>query len=132
MNLEKSIKYLSFCTLIIAIFFIITFLLNLYLYSLNKDIANVTLEGNVYDSSSKMAVHGATLKITNNIYEGGDFESYGKYEERIIKTDKNGFYTTKFDISANLTIEVMKKGYSSIIVNLDTTNKNIKKDFFLK
>jgi len=79
--------------------------------SCNKDIENVKLDGYIFDKDKNLPLENVRLKIENAYYEGGDFDSYNHFENYVLITDKNGYYSIIFKKSAYIQVEVFGEGY---------------------
>jgi hypothetical protein len=80
-------------------------------FRLNQDVENAALSGTVYDQASEKPVSGVELVIENWLYEGGDYDGYGKSELYRKTTGTEGDFSINLAKSAFIVVYASKEGY---------------------
>ena len=85
----------------------------------------MSLSGVVIDKTTKKPIEGVHLAVENAYYEGGDFDSYNGYDNKLIVTNKNGRFKIVFKKSAFIVMKASKSGYQQNLHTQEVYSNNI-------
>ena len=94
-------------------------------FLLNTDTLDVNVHGRVVDETSRLPLEGVQLTLENWMYEGGDYDGYGKKESYPLSTDGEGNFSIHLNKSAYIVLYVSKVGYLN-----DTIEYDARKEIF--
>lgn len=108
---NKRTKYIVYTGLVLVLLFIVYFSIIPLSFRLNEDVEKVKVEGIIYDKNNKKPLNDTKVIIENWMYEGGDYDGYGKVEKLNLVSNEKGCFSVELRKSAYLVLYLSKEGY---------------------